>query len=533
MDRELSTLYTRYAARQYQADEREQARELALTALLYQGDNPDALYMVGATALEAGRAAEAEEHLSEALVHDTWRFFTREEARLELAEALFRQGKTQEAYHLLSPYRAVNVRYSPEFLMLYSRILRTLGKNEELRRSLQDGLRRYPQHGGLQALHISIDREYARQALDRILEGDQAGRYGREAYAELIRSSSGEERRRLLQRYEERWQPDRFSRLYSLLAEGRQSPEAYASFFSSVDSLPGDELQRLISEAQRQAPPDGGKTEGENGDKAGGTDESETGSTDGGGSAGDALQEGFASFSGTIEYDRDNDGTIERTEQFQRGEPRELRVMHEESGEKYTAEFSGGEPERFSVVGERTVEIIYEQYPRVERVRWQREEGILDVKLVPYEYRYPLFVSGSGDYYRMPALQEELEFPAADTLLPHASAIERREGGVLSARYDRRSGRAVFTPAGISRDTVATYRDAELEKREMKYRGEETARITEYYRQGELQTLLYDGNGNGTPELIEHHGREILQMWDFDEDGSIDYETTITGTGAE
>ena len=512
VNRDLSMLYTRYAARQYRDGEIDKAAELAETALLYNAENPDALYMVGSAELRSGKPKQAGEYFSQALLYNRWHFFTSREGRLEHAEALYRQGKAKEAYHLLSPYHTSTSKNSPEFLLLYTQILRELGKREALQRSLQEALSLYPENDALQARRISDDAEYAQTVLSRLLEdnGDTAERYGKEVFVALMQSRSGEERRRLLEQYRERWSEDRTYRLYSLISGEANDAEAFTTFFSDIDHLSGEELSILISAAE------------EGGNK-------------------NALREGFASFTGTIEYDRDGNGTVERRERFVDGSPAE--VWQQRSGEstdEYRVEFAEGQPSVFTLRNgagvPRAVKIRYKNYPRVETVRWEYEEEVLEIRLVPYEYRFPLFVAGggsipeSGPPYRIAELKRSLQAPDSAQLLPHASQIERQEDGEAAARYDRSTGTAEFALQNEEYSVRAEYAGAELEMRETRYRGEDTARITEWYRDGVLQTLLYDGNGNGTPEMIEHHGEDILQLWDFDEDGSIDYETVITET---
>jgi hypothetical protein len=513
VDRDLSMLYTRYAAEQLQEGMSARAAELASTALLFESENPDALYLVGRKALEDGRPERAGELLSTALSSNAWRFFSPREVRVDLAQALFRQGKTKDAYLLLSPYYASNMSNSAEFLLLFSRLLEAMDKREMLAEMLQEAAERYPEHAELQALRISLDEEYAEQVLVRVLEGDEAQRYGRETYEELISRSSGKERGKLLTRYESRWSENRFSRLYRLLEAEEITSEKVSTFFSSFDTLSGSELERLAKAA--------GETE-----------------------ATDAFQEGFSAFTGTVEYDRDGNGTVERYERFVEGVPEELRIDRStDSGYDYLVQYSDGEPDRFTARGgngeNRVVEMSYGEYPKVREVRWQHDEELLEIRLVPYEYRFPIFTGEGEDGtvseapYRMADLREEIRMPDSAQLLPHASRIERRESNELAARFIRSTGTAEFGIDEASYNRVARYAGAELERRDITYRGEDSTRITEWYRDGELKTLTYDGNGNGTPELIEHHGRKILQMWDFDEDGAIDYETTITHTGDE
>jgi tetratricopeptide (TPR) repeat protein len=500
LDREISRLYTRYAAVQFREGSTERAADLASAALLFDAVNPDALYLVGSHALQTGQFSAARERLSRALVQERWQFFTPLEAREKLAEALFALGRTAEAYHLLSPYRSSGAKNSPRFFLLYSRLLEEMDKREELLRTLAEAIDRFPQHDGLQTMRIRADAEYGGEVLSRILDGDPARRYGKAVYAALIRSRSGEERTKVLERYEERWSPDRFSRLYRLIAAEEYEAEAVESFFGSVDALEGEEIEALLSAFRKRG-------------------------------AEETFRSGFAAFTGEIGYDEDGNGRVERREHYLGGEPDRLHVYgREPNGYAYLLEYNGGTPDRLTVreAGEQpaAVEVDYGSYPRVEEVRWQEGEELLSIRLVPYEYRYPIF-TGEERGPLMERLAGELEPPKSERLLPHASRIERREGRELTARFIRAEEAARMGMQESSYRSVAEYAGTTLVRREKQYRGEEAARIVEYYREGRLQTLVYDGNGNGTPELIEHHGREILQMWDFDEDGSIDYETRM------
>jgi hypothetical protein len=53
--------------------------------------------------------------------------------------------------------------------------------------------------------------------------------------------------------------------------------------------------------------------------------------------------------------------------------------------------------------------------------------------------------------------------------------------------------------------------------------------VTELYTQGNLSMIMYDGNGDGYPEYIENIREKETVLWDFNEDGEIDYKEIRLG----
>jgi hypothetical protein len=53
--------------------------------------------------------------------------------------------------------------------------------------------------------------------------------------------------------------------------------------------------------------------------------------------------------------------------------------------------------------------------------------------------------------------------------------------------------------------------------------------VTELYSQGNLSMIIYDGDADGYPEYIENIREEETILWDFNEDGEIDYQEIQLG----
>ncbi|MFP4268133.1 MAG: hypothetical protein ACLFQW_09085 [Spirochaetaceae bacterium] len=510
-DRALADLYIGYAVDLFERGAMERADDFAETALLFNPESPDALFIRGEAARSDSRLGEAADFYSKAILDDTWNRFEPMEAVTSLAALHYRTGKSDEAYLLLYPYYS-KIFDNLEQALLYTKILVKLDFPERALRAVRTASGRFPQNEELQKLRIRLDSSYRERAKELIREGDSQELFTKEAYRGVISripetksidaSQKAADAEELLAMYENRWGEDRFSHVYKTwteavkLQEGESIEPLSAELFSTYDTFTGSEFELLCSA-------------------------SENGTYD---------MSGFTSFSGKITYDDNKDGYTEKRIEYTDGKIENMVWdRDQDSRPEVKVRFSGGEPVRVEIGQSGAAEGYYGRYPNlVKAVYLSNGEGEFILNLIPYEIDFTIFEDKEWDELNPPHLLEEVSFPRIDELLFYASKIERSSGERVH-RYSSQDGKSemhsVSTP---ERSVTGQYEGASLTRRKRVFDGEEGMEITEAYEKGELAYISYDGTGDGRSEYMEiYKEEEIIRLWDIDEDGVFDYEMRV------
>ncbi|MFW5711776.1 MAG: hypothetical protein ACOCW5_02060 [Spirochaetia bacterium] len=492
-NKELSLQYTRMARQSAEAGNFERSAVFTDTALVFWEHNPDALYIDARAKQREGNYDRAVELLKAALSSTEFQFYSKTEILIEYLDLLVRFDRGQEALVLMQNL-PVGTQRQQQFLQLACRALRAEGRPEQLLKSVRTGIELYPSDPFFQQHLINLDSAYRRRVRAEILRGSDPEYYGQEAYQALIQTSNRPtDLAKLLDMYSSRWKADLFSRLQSFRLNQQLTLQELERLFADVQELNGSELEMLWSiAAVFDAESD--------------------------------VETAFKSFSGTVTRDPDNDGEAEIRESYAEGRVRRVEENRDGDAEpERIVQFENGVPVWFEIQLEdnNSMKLYYQSYPELARAENALGSSLIRMKLVPYSVRYELPEWGR---YTPPAavpLPQLESVPPVSSLLARSAEIDAEEQ-TLAYGYSREKGR-IETVRDSNTEIQADMLRGRLTERRRDSDGDGYYEIREYYRDGTLVRISYDGNKNGTPEYVEEYEGTPVRLWDTDEDGIIEY----------
>lgn len=495
---ELSIQYTRLARRSAEVENYELSTAFVETALVFWEHNPDALYLMAEIHLQNEEYDKAIEIMGEALGGGTFRYYQKNEILLSYLDLLVRFDRSRDALVLMNGLPAAVQKQLP-YLKTSSRALIAEGRDEQLLKSVRNGIKLYPSDSFFQQYMIDLDSEYRRKARRNILSGDENSFYSKGAFHALIPATNRpSDLAKLLALYAEKWGGDLFSRIQGYRLKESISLKELEQLFSNYNKIDENQLHMLMEIANV-------------------LDSTSN------------VKDAFRVFNGTIERDPDNDGFMEVSEQYTEGVIQRVEVNSDGDPEpEKLLDVRDGVPRNFTLelLDGNTLNVFYEDYPEVSRAENKTGNSVIEMKLVPYSVRSPI---PAWDAYTPPSvvpLPSIETTPALGTLLAKSARIEAnkniaskpetytflRDKGLLTEMEDRKTKVAADMMSGTVNERR---RDSD---------GDGYYEIREYYRDGELVRITYDGNKNGIPEYIEEYENKPLRMWDTDEDGIIEYQ---------
>ncbi len=492
-NQDLSLQYTRLARQSAEAGNFELSASFTDTALVFWQHNPDALYVAARAVQREGNYDRAVELLKAALSSTDFQFHSKNEILIEYLDLLVRFDRSQEALVLLKNL-PIGTQRQQQFLQLTCRALQAEGRPEQLLKSVRTGIELYPADPFFQEHLIRLDSEYQRRVREEVLRGSDPEYYGRGAYQALIRSSSRPaDLARLLAVYNSRWGTDLFSRVQSFRLNRELTRQELEQLFTDLQELSESQLEML----QRIAAVFDAEAD---------------------------METAFESFSGTISRDPDNDGQDEIRESYAAGRVQTVEENRDGDAEyERVVQFENGVPVWFEIQLEdqNSMKLYYQSYPEVARAENALGSSLIRMKLVPYSVRYEL-PGWSG--YTPPAavpLPQLESVPPVSTLLARSAEINAEERDVAYG-FSREKGR-IETVRDSNAEIQADMLRGTLTERRRDSDGDGFYEIREYYRDGTLVRISYDGNKNGTPEYVEEYEGTPVRLWDTDEDGIIEY----------
>ncbi len=492
-NQDLSLQYTRLARQSAEAGNFDLSESFTETALVFWQHNPDALY-IRAQAMQQHREYEqAIDLLASALSSAEFQYYSKNRVLLEYLDLLVRFDHSREALVVLQNLPPAT-RRQQDFLRLACRALRIEGRTDQLLRLVRTGIELYPSAAFFQQQMIRLDDAYQRRARQEILGGANADYYSKEAYQPLIAATSTPAvLARLLNAYTSRWGTDLFSRIQGLRLNDELSKNELDMLFAEHTQLSTTELEMLMNI---------------------------TAVFD----ASAELESAFKSFTGTITRDTDGDGEVEVHEEYSQGGI--VKVAENRDGDpgyERKVQFENGAPVWFEIQLEanNSMKMYYQRYPELARAENALGGSLINMDLVPYSVRYPL---PEWERYSAPEpvpLPHIETVPSISTLLASSAEIHAEERDVMYG-FSRDEGR-IETVRNSNTTVLADILRGTLNERRRDSDGDGYFEITEYYREGRLVRISYDGNKNGTPEYVEEYEGQPVRMWDTDEDGIIEY----------
>lgn len=492
-NKDLSLHYTRLARQSAGADNFELSTAFTDTAIVFWQHNPDALYLRAVAMLREHKYDTAAELMATALSGTEFQYYSKNQVLLDYLDVLIRFDQAREALVILQSLPQ-GVRRQQSFLKLLCRAQQAEGRGEQLLKSVRSGIELYPADPFFQHNMMNLDRGYRLQAREEVLRDGEGRFYSKEAYQALITATSRpSDLTALLNLYTTRWGSDLFSRIQGYRLNDQLNRQQLELLFSGITELSGAQLEMLknitsVFDADTE------------------------------------LENAFKAFTGTISRDSDRDGEVEIREMYIEGVV--LRVEENRDGDpgyERVVQFDNGVPTWFEIQLEDNnwMKIYYRRYPEVSLAENALGSSLIRMELVPYSVRYSLPEWTSYSAPGPVPLPELTAVPPISMLLSHAAKIKAEERNITY---------------GFSRDEgmIETVRDSKtliqtdilggtVNERRRDSDGDGFYEITEYYKDGTLVRISYDGNKNGIPEYVEEYEGSPVRLWDTDEDGIIEY----------
>ena len=487
MDLELSRAYTRLAM-ENPALSSEEETQLLQAALEFDPDNGDARVMLTRLRIENEGPKDYQSYrleLERALGSGGFELLETDTVRTELSELYERLME----YPLL---KALLDQITPgkrdgHWFRMQSVALYRLGREEEARLVAQRGGRFFPESRELKQWRIRIDplyRGFLLNTIDNPLEPPPE----EEILSALIEATPQDEQRlKLLELFRSRNYDAPAVRLllYRYDEEGEDPP---------FPELLG--TRRLIGAAHDYYTETGQLEEWE-----------------------EFLLTQVVEFPG----DFNRDGFPERFYRLVRGELREYREDLDQDGIEERRLLLAGErgeqesplPIELSLsVEAETVTIRYALYPQVAELEIIGSSETIRYLFAPDSYALPLV-----EVHRLPP---EVELPRFFSIDSEALSVASYSRQVTEPERTIVAGPNRSRAEIEGRMVVEAYREGGTELIERDLDGNGVNEIREEYSQGRLELLLLDQDENGIFEY-RYDMIDDMEMWDFDQDGSVDY----------
>lgn len=464
-------------------------------SLVFWPHNPDALYLKAKILREQGEFDRSIGYLRQSLNGTALQTVEKDEILLMYLDLSISYNRVDEALLIFSSLPA-DYQQKKDFLRLRCKALEIQGMKDLLLEQLERAVRLFPQDDYFNALLIRHSSAHRRRVRNQILNDPDKNKYGRLTYQELIKFSVLKAHlRRLLPLYYDRWGEDLFYDVYSLKIHSEPPETQIRSILAESESIPED-LMQVLYEA---------------------TSENRL-----------SFSELFLEFDGAILRDPDGDGVFEVREEFESGEIRRIAGnMNGDPLDEMRINFENAVPVEAAVRNSLSQEISiqYRKYPEIQSLRYPAgRETLLSLQMTPYSLRYRIdgiLSTEAPAAFPLPTIET---IPELHRILPQAAIVEAKQSAHALARYDRDEKRIELLH-GDAAQMQADFSEGRVEERLKDPDKDGLFEIREFYQDGKLIKIHYDGNNNNIPEYIEEYGDTLLRTWDGNEDGIADYQS--------
>jgi len=515
----IASLYIDQAVITTERGEIDRAYELLLTALSFMPENSDTLYLLAQldSTVPSGFYRSVERS-REALSINVWNRFSPDACRILLAELMVRTGQYREAESILSQPMFTDVSGAgADYYLIKAKALRGNEKKDESVQLLEGAVRKYSHDPRLKQLLLRLSPSFRGRLVSEYLEGRYHFNHTETVLLDLIRQPLDTDiKMNLIDIYE---------------AAGGTSPWIYVELLSVADGQTG--LQTYIDSLYTR----GGIGKGDLIDKLIPLI-FET-------PLYEQLYDLSKNYTGTINFDSNEDGYNEIEYRFTDGLPRSVSVDQNQDGVyEYDVIFEEGLP--VSVTGViddpevQSVVLRYSDYPYTENILVRDQEKTVTYSMPPGVFSYPLFdfrfLENKGPLnlprlnpYRPQVTRAFVENKASSIRVEHIGSSEMVElweylpgqknwqkkeldekGRIVKKVYFQ-DGKPVL--AGVDSDM-----NGEFE-------------VTYQYNQEGISSILFDENGDMIPEYSMVFGNEDIRSWDFNSDSIIDCREQVKNNG--
>jgi len=492
-DKELAGVYFDNALSALREGNSTDSLGLLNLSILFNRDSSDSRYLKALILSDMGKYRVSQKELKIAFRLDSWDHYNSFDGRKLYAENFLHQGYFKSAYETLVPYSDI-IGKDPAAAKVFVFSAAASGYINQAVQTAQ----LFPSKEFSQKILARYDAGWRNMAIGKIVQGDPALYYTKEAVQEVIVLSPEVYLPGMLSYYHSRWGNDRFYQISTLIINDSNLEKRIELIFAEEMSIDRADILRIKEILDKK------------------------------GIVYDAKK--FLRDKKVIINEDDNkDGRIDGRTILDSGVITETASdSNQDLIDDYKITSPGGKIKRVVIRSEdKKIEAVYNPYPYLFEYTVTLEGRRRVYHLLPYKVSYPVVIIPEtliDDTLRLNEYTKEpspLSLETVSTLIEETSlrgdtvmVAERNSLPDTKLKILQENG-LIFTEREYSGNEVVT--------EEKDIDGDGIPDILYEYENGSLQSARFDKNHNGYPEYMEEYVPVSITQWDFDDDGSFDY----------
>lgn len=237
-------------------------------------------------------------------------------------------------------------------------------------------------------------------------------------------------------------------------------------------------------------------------------------------------------FTGNRDLDRDADGFYEERWQYQSGAlVGWIRDENQDGAPEFTVDFVSGRPDTLEIPRQDggTLTLHYDIYPYIDTANQVDREGTHTYSLTPHTLGC-ILLDSSGRASNADEMDPSARFfvPSTSDILSAAFHVEEYAVGSSAPfrRMDLAAGQRLFMEEDFDGDGVIDHRVWYSSGKPVRglrdLGGNGVFGVSEAYRDGRLESIRVDTDGDGKVDYSEQYGATTVKLWDYNEDGMWD-----------
>ncbi len=492
-DKELAGVYFNNALSALKAGNSTGSLELLNVSILFNKDSSDSRYLKALILSDMGKYRLSQKELKIAFLLGSWEHFSSFDGKKLFADNFLRQGDSTSAYETLAPL-ADTLGTDASAARVFALSSAASG---HVNQAVQTA-RLFPSKDFSQKILARYDTGWRNSAIGKILQGDPALYYTKEAVQEIILLAPDAYLPKMLSYYQNRWGDDRFFQINSLITNDSSLEKRIELVFAKAESIDRADIVRIKQILDRK----------------------------------NIVYDAKAFFKDKkiiINEDDNKDGLIDGRTILDSGFITEtVADANHDTLNDYKITSPGGKITTVMIrTNDKKIEAAYKPYPFLSEYTVTLEGRRRVYHLLPYKAVYPVVVipeSIIDDTLRLNEYTQELSPLYLETVSTQIEETSLTGDDVLIA--ERKS--LQDTELKLLHDNGLVFSEREYsgekvtaEKKDLD--GDGIPDLLYTYKNGSLQSARVDRNHNGYPEYMEEYIPVHITKWDFDDDGTFDY----------
>lgn len=492
-DKELAGVYFNNALSALKAGNSTGSLELLNVSILFNKDSSDSRYLKALILSGMGKYQPSQKELKIAFLLGSWGHFSSFDGKKLFADNFMHQGDSESAFETLAPL-SDTLSNDESAARVFTLSAAASGHQNQ---AVQTA-RLFPSKDFSQKILARYDTGWRNSAIGKIMQGDPALYYTKEAVQEIILLAPDAYLPKMLSYYQNRWGNDRFYQINSLITDDSNLEKRIELVFDKTESIGRGDMVRIKQILDKK----------------------------------NIEYDAEAFFKDKkiiINEDENKDGLIDGQTILDSGFITEtVTDANHDTLDDYKITSPGGKIKKVMIrTKDKKIEAAYKPYPFLSEYTVTLEGRRRVYHILPYEAVYPVVVipeSIVDDTLRLNEYVEELSPLYLETVSTQIEETSLTGDEVLVA--ERKS---------LQDTKLKILHDNGLIFSEREYRGEKVAAekkdidgdgipdLLYTYKDGSLQSASVDRNHNGYPEYMEEYIPVHITKWDFDDDGTFDY----------